>query len=490
MKFRLFVITAAILLLPVLSLSAQNTDKELLEQHVYTLASDDLLGRGFGSETGNKAAEYIVGQFKAAGIEPLLDTYYHHFSHRMGSVNIDGKNVVGVVRGNDPVLKDEFIILGAHYDHIGWKYEGTDTVVFNGADDNASGVSAVIELGRYFAAHQSELKRSVILMAFDGEESGLIGSKWFVKDTVVEYDKIKAMFSLDMVGMYDKHGGLELGGIELLENSESLVERASSATSIIIKGTNDEIQNRTDTAPFGKVGIPAIYVNTGIRESEYHKPEDDADIIDYDGMVVITDFMTELVLGMSQADELIPAQVLVNIEKSGGMKRFHVGAKMLAGSSYFDYPDSYFQSKTIFSGGAGLFMELRLAQFLTLQPEVYYMTTGGEQLPGNLRTHEVTVPVSLLFTSPDPEGNQVRGYFQVGGYYSYSFAGAIAGTAMDFTNEYNQMTYGLVLGGGMEVYNLRMGYTAIHSLSDLMQTAGADGNIRLMGNYFTIGWAF
>lgn len=490
MKLKHILISAAILVLSGLSVTAQNTDIELVTKHVYTLADDALLGRGFGSESGAEAAEYIKGEFIEAGIEPLNGSYYHDFVHRSGILNINGRNVVGLITGSDPDLKDEYIVIGAHYDHLGWEFEDGDTVVYNGADDNATGVSAVIELGRYFAAHQSDLKRSVVLIAFDGEESGLIGSKRFVKDTVISHDAMKAMFSIDMIGMYEKHGGMELGGIELLSNYDVFMDRGTAASLVIIKSTDAVLQNRTDTAPFGKVGIPASYVNTGIRESEYHKPTDDADIIDYDGMVLIIDFMTEMVMGMSQAEELNPSNVMAGITESGGMKRLQVGIKVNTGSTYFDYPDSYYQSKTIFAVSTGLFLELRLAQWLTLQPEVLYETKGGQQAGGALRTHAVTTPVSLLFTSPDAQNNGVRGYFQAGGYYSYAFAGSMGGTALDFNTLYNNQTYGLILGGGMQIFNVRIGYTARHSFVDFLQTPGPDGNTRLKGSYFTIGWAF
>ncbi len=117
-----------------------------------------------------------------AGIEPLNGKYLHPFNHREGILNIPGNNVVGVVRGNNPDLKDEYIVLGAHYDHLGWKISGGDTVVYNGADDNASGSASLIEIGRNLAQRKGELGRSVILVAFDGEESGLIGSNHFLND--------------------------------------------------------------------------------------------------------------------------------------------------------------------------------------------------------------------------------------------------------------------------------------------------------------------
>jgi len=491
MKLKNILLTAVFLAAPILFTTAQNTDVDMVEQHVSTLADDNMLGRGFGTSSGNEAAEYIVSQFIDAGIEPLLDDYYHRFIHRQGVLNINGKNVVGLVRGSDPELMNEYIIIGAHYDHIGWEFSGDDTVVYNGADDNASGTASIIELGRYFASHRSELKRSIILMAFDGEENGLIGSTRFVKDSVVSHDAIKAMFSIDMVGMYEPHGGVELSGIELLKDHAIFIDRGTAANSVVVKHTDAAIENRTDTAPFGNAGIPAIYVNTGIRESNYHQPEDDIEFIDFEGMVTIIDFMSELVMAMSQDETLAKANAMIALEKSGGMKRLNPGIKVNSGTTYLDYPDAYFQSKNIFAVGIGFFLETRITQWISLQPEVIYETDGGEQDLGNMRTHSISTPVSLLITSPDPGNNGVRGYYQIGGYFTYSFAGKLGSSSMDFANDYNNQQFGLIIGGGIEVFNFRMGYTHKQSFVDFLQTSDPDdGNMRLNGSYLTIGWAF
>jgi aminopeptidase YwaD len=216
-------------------LTAQNISSEQLEKHVTYLASDELLGRGFGSEEGNIARNYIADQFKEAGVKPLLDDYYHRFIQRHGILNIKGANVVGVIEGNNPVMKDEYIVLGAHYDHLGWKVEEGDTIAYNGADDNASGIASIIEIGRSLVANRENLKRSVVLIAFDGEESGLYGSKRFVKDSILLPEQIKVMFSLDMVGMYEKHEGLDMKGLGSIKNGDEIAEMIREDVPITIK---------------------------------------------------------------------------------------------------------------------------------------------------------------------------------------------------------------------------------------------------------------
>ena len=214
-------------LLALLSIQASgqyHTSPESLEKHVHFLASDLLLGRGFGTPQGNIAAEYIAQQFKDAGVQAYQGTYFHHFNSRNGILNIPGINVVGIIPGNHPELKEEYIVLGAHYDHLGWKAHKGDTIVWNGADDNASGTATLIELGRNLATSQESLGRSVILVAFDGEESGLLGSHQILDDAVLPPHKVKLMFSLDMVGMYEAHGGLDMKGINLLYIADYLTQ--------------------------------------------------------------------------------------------------------------------------------------------------------------------------------------------------------------------------------------------------------------------------
>ncbi|MEZ5071782.1 MAG: M28 family peptidase [Bacteroidales bacterium] len=444
-----------------------STPASRLEGHVNFLASDSLLGRGFGSPEGDLAARYIAGQFEEAGILPLDDSYFHPFNFRQGILNISGKNVVGIIRGSDPVLRNEFIVLGAHYDHLGWKLEEDEVVVYNGADDNASGVASLIEIGRNLASGADALGRSVVFVAFDGEESGLIGSKQFLTDRVVEPDRIKLMVSLDMVGMYEKHKGIDLEGVELITGADALQAKLASEYGLSVTKSNESIEQRTDTAPFGKMGIPAVHAFTG-SESPYHKPEDDAGLLDYDGMAVVTNALSALTEDLSMAGEI--SDMRRPSEEDAlydGPAVLRAGFMTGLGSSYHDYVNDYFQGKSIFSASGGLYAQLRLTKNFTLQPEVLYETKGSQHADGNFRTHSLTTPVSLLFTSPSMSG--VRSYAQFGGYFSHHFGGRLGGTAIDFENTYANQEYGLVFGGGLEVMKVHMGVVVQRGISSLYQ---------------------
>lgn len=466
------------------STSAQN-----LEKHVYTLASDSLLGRGFGTEQGQKAARYIAAQFEKAGIEPLGGNYFHPFNYRTGILNIGGTNVAGIIPGSDPGLKDEYIILGAHFDHLGWKFKGGDTVVYNGADDNASGTASIIEIGRNLASTQELLGRSIVFVAFDGEESGLVGSKHFLRSGVIPADKMKLMFSLDMVGMYEAHGGLDMVGVKLLNESEMLTGELASAHGITIRKANAYVEQRTDTAPFGAAGIPALAPNTG-SESPYHKPEDDAPALDYDGMALIANYISALTMELSTKDQISDKKAPQEEQAiSAGRKPFRVGLKTNLGSGKHDYKEEFYQGKAIFNAAGGVMANLRVSRLISLQPEVLYETKGSRALDGTFRSHSITTPLNIQISNPDDGNGMVRTFFHIGGYYSYHFGGKIGDVNIDFQNQYTEHEYGLSYGFGVEIMRVQWGLYIQKGLSSLLQDSNA-GGVMNENVYFTLGFFF
>jgi aminopeptidase YwaD len=485
MRKRMLLLATVILM--TVSLTAQFTSSpEQLEAHVNILASDALLGRGFGTPQGLKAAQYIAEQFEEAGIESYDGAYLHPFMHRTGILNIPGNNVIGVVWGSDPELKDEFIVLGAHYDHLGWKIVAGDTVVYNGADDNATGSSSIIEIGRNLVVNKASLGRSVILVAFDGEESGLIGSKHFLGDSMLPPHQIKLMFSLDMVGMVRAHKGLDMKGISLLDDADYLVGELAGKYSLNITKANKEIEQRTDTAPFGRMGIPAVAPTSG-TESPYHKPADTAEKLDYEGMARVAGYMTDATLYLSTRPSLSDMSGVADGETSvPHTKLFRAGLRLNMGSSQHNYGDQYYKGKDIFATGIGLLTNFRLSGNFHLQAEALYETKGSEHSDGIFRTHSLTTPLNLLLMTDEDEF--VRFYGQVGGYYSYHFGGSISGTPIDFDNDFNKQEFGLTFGIGLEGMGLQMGVIFQRGLSDLNRLTG--DHISHQNIYFTLGYLF
>ena len=464
------------------------TPPESLEKHVYFLASDQLLGRGFGTPQGKKAADYIAQQFKEAGVEPLDGSYLHPFYARNGILNIPGINVVGLIPGSDPDLKDEYIVLGAHYDHLGWAGHRGDTTVWNGADDNASGTATLIEIGRNLAASRASLGRSVIVAAFDGEESGLIGSKYFLKDSVVPPQAVKLMFSLDMVGMYKEHKGLNMNGVQLLYDADLVTGELAGKYKITIKKANKSIEQRTDTAPFGAMNIPAIAPNTG-SESPYHQPEDTAAALDYEGMALITNYISEVTRELSSRPSL---SAMTGLAEGEAMKPkvFSAGLRWNVGSSHFNYRDTPYLAKSVFATQVGVFTSFRLSRLFYVLPELLYETKGSQFDGGNIRTHAMTIPLSLGLSTPDDQ--YVRTWVQVGGYYSYQFAGRQGDQSMDFDTEFHQNEYGICFGIGMEAMKmLQMGFYYQQGLSNLFMDTHPSGWDPVHQNfYFMLGWVF
>ncbi|RMF10470.1 MAG: M28 family peptidase [Candidatus Neomarinimicrobiota bacterium] len=215
-------------------------------------------------------------------------------------------NVVGFIPGSDPDLKNEYIVLGAHFDHLGLGGPGSgslqpDTVaIHNGADDNASGVSGVIEAGEYLAAHRNELKRSVILMAFDGEELGLLGSKYFVNHPLVDLKQVDLMINMDMIGRAVDHK-LTIGGVGTSPDFEIYMKEFNRAYQFAL-GFSQEGYGPSDHASFYTKDIPVLFFFTGTHE-DYHKPSDDWEKINPEDGKKIVQFVADVIQYYSQDEE-------------------------------------------------------------------------------------------------------------------------------------------------------------------------------------------
>jgi hypothetical protein len=295
------------------------------------------------------------------------------------------------------------------------------------------------------------------------------------------------MFSLDMVGMYEAHKGLDLTGVRLLNNWEELTGELANKYQIQIRKANSSIGQRTDTAPFGELGIPAIHAYTG-TESPYHKPEDEAHLLDYEGMALVTNYLS------AATHKLASGQDLSNMKGPGeevtaaaGSKVFKAGFRIGTGSSRHNYKTEFFEGKSVFAAEAGLFASIRVTNFLRLQPEVLYETKGSKHMSGNYRTHSVTTPVNLLL-GPN-SGAMVQTYFLFGGYYSYHFSGQLDGEPIDFQNEYDNQEFGLSYGFGFQVMNVQIGILIRNGLSSIRQDP-AEGSIQQEGVAFSLGFTF
>ena len=213
------------------------------------------------------------------------------------------ENVVGMIEGNDPVLKDEYIVVGGHYDHLGFGGQGSgsrmpDTVaIHNGADDNASGTAMVIELAGKISSQKQRLKRSIILISFSGEEIGLLGSKYFTDHCPIDMKKIKAMFNFDMVGRFDKEkNAISLSGTGTSLEGDSIIRIYEKKVGFTVTHSPDGY-GPSDHASFYASNIPVFYFTTGAH-TDYHTPFDDAEKLDYQKEKEIGDLGYDLIMNI------------------------------------------------------------------------------------------------------------------------------------------------------------------------------------------------
>lgn len=219
---------------------------------------------------------------------------------------IRGGNVVGMIRGRDRELRDEYIVLGAHFDHLGMGGPHTgsrnkDTVaVHNGADDNASGTSGILELSEKLYANRSKLKRSVLFIGFDAEEMGLLGSKHFVENSTVPIENIAAMFNLDMIGRLDD-STLNVGAIGTSPFFEPLIDSLSNEVEMSI-GKSYSGYGPSDHASFYVNDIPVLFFFSGFHH-QYHLPEDDWNLINAKGEKDILNLVYDITMKLNRLDE-------------------------------------------------------------------------------------------------------------------------------------------------------------------------------------------
>lgn len=223
-------------------------------------------------------------------------------------INTTTSNVVGILEGNDPKLKNEFIVVGAHYDHLGYGGHGSgsrvpDTFAIHyGADDNASGIVGMIELGRRFAWSKSQPKRSIIFVAFGAEEIGVLGSKYFVKQMLRDSMNIKAMINFDMIGRLNDKKTITIGGSGTAVESEILLKTIGKKHDLLL-AFSPEGYGPSDHASFYAENIPVFYISTGAH-TDYHTPNDTWDKINYDGILEIVSFTEDLLLELTDGKEL------------------------------------------------------------------------------------------------------------------------------------------------------------------------------------------
>lgn len=467
----------------------QESQRQRLEKHVYTLAADSLMGREAGSDNGRRAEAYIIAQWRQMGLKtlPFMVKYDIPF---MGRYN----NLVAVIEGNDPVLKDEYIVVGAHYDHLGVK----GGKIYNGADDNASGTACVIEMARQLQARQSELKRSVIICAFDAEEKGLLGSKNLVG--ILKYkemlDHVKLMMSVDMVGWYKANDKLELEGAGTLDQPWKWIkpEQLGSSLKVDLISFETSIFTATDTEPFAKEGIPTLAVTTGTK-SPYHKPEDDADLIDYEGLDRIADYLVALTVAASQKEGVLASG---DLSPKHRHRRFEFGLSLGYNTCHLRFPDATFEGKSNVGFQGGLMMQYNFNKVIALRINALYdyshcpLPTAGDAFGKGygLEQHSLLVPVTLLLGVNDAG---FGAHIGLGGFYGRVLDGRFYGDvpATNPVYDVNDNQAGLVFNVGFRFGGRwQLDCNWYHQLTELFNTSGGLPSAKRSIYAATLGYIF
>lgn len=274
------------------------TEKAIRASMEY-LTSDELEGRATGTEGLEKAAVFIENYLKSNGIKPYFKTYRDSFKLN----DLDGYNIVGVIEGNDPKLKNEYIILGGHYDHIGKGKVVEGDSIANGANDDASGTIAAMEFGRYFAKTKSN-KRSILITLYDAEELGLKGSAHLAKRLKDKGGNVYTMINFEMIGVprASTEPMAYMSGYERSSLAETLNKYAGEeVVGFFDRAKKMNLFMRSDNFPFFKeLNIPAHAISTFdfTNYDYYHHVDDEADKMDYEHMVNFINKMIPALEGM------------------------------------------------------------------------------------------------------------------------------------------------------------------------------------------------
>lgn len=306
--FRILYLPLFFLFPAIVSAQTKIHQKELKE-HISFLASEKNKGRYPGTKESKRVIKYIRKNFKKAGIQAFRGSYLQPFEARIrtkkGAVDTPAVityNVAGLIPGTDPILKNEYLVLGAHYDHLGMggpsSKKPDTTAVHFGADDNASGTAALLEIGEELAANRHLLKRSIILVAFGAEEQGLVGSRFFTEHPPVPLSQIKLMINMDMVGRLNAENQVYINGAGTFSGGVQLMEKLGRDA-----GLNPFVHaggvGGSDHVSFYKKNISAMGVHTG-SHPQYHTPQDKAELINIKGEKSICEYIYKAIIKISE----------------------------------------------------------------------------------------------------------------------------------------------------------------------------------------------
>jgi len=290
---------------------SQSANKQEIEKDVSFLANDMLEGRNTGTNGELLAAGFLMGKFYDIGLIPKGNRgYLQEFSVKPKynpharvkvdtSKSITGRNIIGFIDNQAP----NTIVIGAHYDHLGYGDEGSlytgEPAIHNGADDNASGVASIIQLAEMLK--NTNTNNNYLIIAFSGEEKGLWGSNWFVKHPTVDIKTVNYMINLDMVGRLGTEKKLMIYGTGTSPIWNNELDKTTKGKFHLIK--KESGIGPSDHTSFYLQDIPVLHFFTGQHE-DYHKPTDDADKVNYDGITSIVNLIYNIISDLNSTKKL------------------------------------------------------------------------------------------------------------------------------------------------------------------------------------------
>jgi Zn-dependent M28 family amino/carboxypeptidase len=318
MKSIRFIMLAWILFILTVTANAQEMKKvspDDLRNWVSYLSSDEMRGRSNGSPEMKVAASWIADKFREFGLKPLLPdgSYIQNYSYGSKKRTIEERNVIGMIQGTDQAQKERYLFVTAHFDHIGVRKGSTVDSIFNGADDNAAGTCALIAIAKEI--YESGLKpgRTLVFIAFSGEESGTRGSRYFVANSPVQLKDIYADINFEMIGHSESYGknNFYMTGCKL-SNLDDIIKSYPGAQKINLIDTikvAEQLFYASDNIAFSRISVAADGTFIGIPSGTFatttlnpyiHSPQDEVKLFDFENMADLTDYFSRVVIWLSK----------------------------------------------------------------------------------------------------------------------------------------------------------------------------------------------
>jgi Zn-dependent M28 family amino/carboxypeptidase len=285
-----------------------------LKSWINFLSSDEMRGRANGSPEMNQCALWLSDKYKEYGLKPVFPDgkYIQSYTYTSRQRTVNERNIIGMIEGTDPKLKDQYIIISAHFDHLGIRKGNSPDSIYNGADDNAAGTCTLLGIAKNFKDSGMKPGRTILFTAFSGEESGTRGSRYFVANSPVPLAKAYANINFEMTGHSEYLGknryymtGCKISNLDDLigeynKNSQwKLIDTIKIASSLFYSSDNISF-SRISSVDKITSGIPSGTFATTTLADYIHTPKDESKLFDFDNMAGLVNYFSDLIVWLSK----------------------------------------------------------------------------------------------------------------------------------------------------------------------------------------------